>query len=99
MIRGALQSGVVDVCVTSVHKNLGSLSGTALINIGKDSRLSADLVKEIYIMLSTTSPSPYLLFDVEGCVRLMLEKGYDKLKSRLALRNLFKDLLHPDGDE
>lgn len=72
-IQGALQSDAVDVCITSVHKNLGSLSGTALINIGKSSRLSADLVKEIYIMLSTTSPSPYLLFDVEGCVRLMLD--------------------------
>jgi arginine/lysine/ornithine decarboxylase len=86
---------VVDVCVTSVHKNLGSLSGTALINIGKKSRLSADLVKEIYIMLSTTSPSPYLLFDVEGCVRLMLDKGLDKFKSRLELRSLLTSLLKP----
>ena len=72
-MRGALQSGAVDVCVTSVHKNLGSLSATAIINIGKSSRLSPDLVKEIYIMLSTTSPSPYLLFDIEGCVRLMID--------------------------
>jgi arginine/lysine/ornithine decarboxylase len=85
--------------VTSVHKNLGSLSGTALINIGKNSRLSADLVKEIYIMLSTTSPSPYLLFDVEGCVRLMLDDGNEKLKDRLVLRNLLKTLLKQDAND
>ena len=72
-MRGALQSGAIDVCVTRVHKNLGSLSATAIINIGKSSRLSPDLVKEIYIMLSKTSPSPYLLFDIEGCVRLMID--------------------------
>jgi arginine/lysine/ornithine decarboxylase len=41
-LRGALQSGAVDVCVTSVHKNLGSLSATAFINVGVNSRLSAE---------------------------------------------------------
>ena len=41
-LRGALQSGVVDLCVTSVHKNLGSLSGTALINVGKHSRIDPE---------------------------------------------------------
>ena len=46
-------------------------------------------------MLSTTSPSPYLLFDVEGCVRLMLDKGLDKFKSRLELRSLLTSLLKP----
>ena len=44
-------------------------------------------------MLSTTSPSPYLLFDVEGCVRLMLDKGSSKLKDCLRLRILLKTLL------
>jgi len=72
---------------------LGSLSATAIINLGKNSRLSPDLVKEIYIMLSTTSPSPYLLFDVEGCVRLMLDQGSSKLKDCLRLRILLKTLL------
>lgn len=81
------------MCVTSVHKNLGSLSATAIINIGNNSRLSPDLVKEIYIMLSTTSPSPYLLFDIEGCVRLMIEKGASKLSDCLRLRTLLKTLL------
>lgn len=44
-------------------------------------------------MLSTTSPSPYLLFDVEGCVRLMLDQGSSKLKDCLRLRTLVKTLL------
>ena len=44
-------------------------------------------------MLSTTSPSPYLLFDVEGCVRLMIDQGASKLLDCLRLRTLLKTLL------
>ena len=74
-LRGALQSGVVDLCVTSVHKNLGSLSASALINVGKDSRIDPEQIKDIFIMINTTSPSPYLLFDIEGNVRTWISEG------------------------
>ena len=66
---------MVDLCVTSVHKNLGSLSATALINVGKDSRLDPEQIKDIFIMINTTSPSPYLLFDIEGNVRTWISEG------------------------
>jgi arginine decarboxylase len=67
---GALKSGA-DVTVCSVHKTLGALSASALINVAKNSRLNASKVKDSYHLLNTTSPSPLLLADVESCVRTL----------------------------
>ena len=74
-LMGALQSGVVDVSVASIHKNLGAIAGAALLNVGKDSRISPDSILNIYQMLATTTPSPYVLYDIEGCVRDMSLNG------------------------
>jgi len=73
--RSALNAGdkVVDATVTSVHKNLGGLSATALINVGIDSWLSKELIVDIYNMQSTTSPSPFLLLDAECCIRKFID--------------------------
>ena len=70
MPKGALKSGA-DAAVCSVHKTLGALSASALINVAVDSRLSASKVKDSYHLLNTTSPSPLLLADVESCVRTL----------------------------
>lgn len=71
---GALKGGA-DVTVSSVHKTLGALSASALINVGKNSRLPASKVKDAYHLLNTTSPSPLLLADVESCVRVLKKDG------------------------
>jgi len=71
---GALKSGA-DVTVSSVHKTLGALSASALINVSKNSRLPASKVKDSYHLLNTTSPSPLLLADVESCVRTLKKDG------------------------
>lgn len=71
---GALKSGA-DATVCSVHKTLGALSASALINVATDSRLSASKVKDSYHLLNTTSPSPLLLADVESCVRTLSKDG------------------------
>lgn len=71
---GALKGGA-DVTVSSVHKTLGALSASALINVGKNSRLPAQKVKDAYHLLNTTSPSPLLLADVESCVRVLRKEG------------------------
>jgi arginine decarboxylase len=71
---GALKSGA-DATVCSVHKTLGALSASALINVAKNSRLSASKVKDSYHLLNTTSPSPLLLADVESCVRTLSGDG------------------------
>ena len=74
MPKGALKSGA-DATVSSVHKTLGALSASALINVSKTSRLPAQKVKDAYHLLNTTSPSPLLLADVESCVRVMSKEG------------------------
>lgn len=71
---GALKSGA-DATVCSVHKTLGALSASALINVATNSRLSASKVKDSYHLLNTTSPSPLLLADVESCVRTLAKDG------------------------
>ena len=69
---GALKGGA-DATVMSVHKTLGALSASALINVSKNSKLIAPKVKDSYHLLNTTSPSPspLLLADVESCVRVL----------------------------
>jgi len=70
MPQGALFQGA-DVTINSLHKNIGALSSTALINVSKTSRLPALKVKNTYNLLNTTTPSPFLLADVESCVRIL----------------------------
>lgn len=74
MPTGALKGGA-DATVSSVHKTLGALSASALINVSKNSRLPASKVKDAYHLLNTTSPSPLLLADVESCVRTLKNDG------------------------
>lgn len=74
MPTGALKGGA-DATVCSVHKTLGALSASALINVATNSRLPASKVKDAYHLLNTTSPSPLLLADVESCVRTLKKEG------------------------
>ena len=83
---GALKSGA-DVTVCSVHKTLGALSASALINVAKNSRLNASKVKDAYHLLNTTSPSPLLLADVESCVRTLAENGKSIIDRAILLNN------------
>jgi arginine decarboxylase len=74
MPENSLRGGA-DVMVCSVHKTLGALSASALINVSKNSRIPASKVKDAYHLLNTTSPSPLLLADVESCVRVFRKEG------------------------
>ena len=89
MPLGALKSGA-DAAVCSVHKTLGALSASALINVAKDSRLPASKVKDSYHLLNTTSPSPLLLADVESCVRT-LKDDEGIIDRAIRLNNKLKD--------
>jgi len=48
-------------------------------------------------MINTTSPSPYLLFDIEGNVRTWIFEGQQILRESDRLRKLLKDLLTKDS--
>ncbi len=92
MPLGALKSGA-DVTVCSVHKTLGALSASALINVAKNSRLSASKVKDSYHLLNTTSPSPLLLADVESCVRTLAKDGKSIIDRAISLNNKLKSAI------
>ncbi len=89
---GALKSGA-DVTVCSVHKTLGALSASALINVAKNSRLSASKVKDSYHLLNTTSPSPLLLADVESCVRTLVSDGKSIIDRAIFLNNKLRQAI------
>jgi arginine decarboxylase len=89
---GALKGGA-DATVCSVHKTLGALTATALINVSKSSRLLASKVQDSYHLLNTTSPSPMLLADVESTVRLMKKDGNIIIDRAISLNTKFKDAL------
>lgn len=48
-------------------------------------------------MINTTSPSPYLLFDIEGNFRTWIFEGQQILRESDRLRKLLKDLLTKDS--
>ena len=68
-----------DAAVTSTHKMLGSIYGTALINVSRDTKLlDPERVRMQYIMMAGGSGeniSPFLLLDVESCVQLFATEG------------------------
>lgn len=88
----ALKGGA-DVSVSSVHKTLGALSASALINVSKTSRLAAHKVKDAYHLLNTTSPSPLLLADVESCIRVFCNEGEKLLEKSIALNAKLRSAL------
>lgn len=89
---GALKGGA-DATVCSVHKTLGALSASALINVSKNSRLPAAKVKDAYHLLNTTSPSPLLLADVESCVRTLRKDDGMIIDRAINLNKKLKDSL------
>ena len=77
--KGAMLSGLVDLTINSTHKNMGGLAATALINVAHNSRISPDVVKDIYLMKHTTSVNVFMLCDMEGVLRIMQEEGDKRL--------------------
>jgi len=88
----ALEGGA-DLSVSSVHKTLGALTASALINVSKTSRLSASKVKDAYHILNTTSPSPLLIADVESTVRVFCESGEKLIEKAISLNQKFRSAL------
>jgi arginine/lysine/ornithine decarboxylase len=92
MPESALQGGA-DIQISSVHKTLGAITASALINVNKNSRIPASKVKDAYHLLNTTSPSPLLLADVEGCVRIFRKEGQQLLDHAMTLNKKFRDAI------
>ena len=80
--------GGADAAVTSIHKTLGGMSGTALLNVGKNSRLDPSRVKQQHMMMAVgngDAVSPFILADLEGCIESFSKDGESLISN--ALRN------------
>lgn len=69
---GAVQSGA-DIVVHSLHKTLPSLTQTALAHARTES--VAQRLEEQLNVFQTSSPSYLLLASIDGCIRLLADRG------------------------
>ncbi|MHC1786585.1 MAG: aminotransferase class I/II-fold pyridoxal phosphate-dependent enzyme [Christensenellales bacterium] len=69
---GAVASGA-DIVVHGLHKTLPSLTQTALVHAG-DAATGEALARQLEVF-QTSSPSYLLLASIDGCLRLLAERG------------------------
>ena len=69
---GAVKSGA-DIVIQSLHKTLPSLTQTAIAHAGSEE--AASPLEEQLDLFQTSSPSYLLMASIDGCVRLLEEKG------------------------
>ncbi|MBR1811676.1 MAG: aminotransferase class I/II-fold pyridoxal phosphate-dependent enzyme [Clostridia bacterium] len=93
--QAAVASGA-DIVITSLHKTLPSLTGTALALLN-DPGLGQSFMHSLSIF-ETSSPSYPMLASIDGCVHLIQEHGsvlFSKWADNLrAFRNDAKQLVH-----
>lgn len=70
--KGASRSGA-DIVIQSLHKTLPSLTQTAIAHAGSEE--AAHLLEEQLDLFQTSSPSYLLMASIDGCVRLLEERG------------------------
>ena len=81
---GAVKSGA-DIVIQSLHKTLPSLTQTAIAHAGSEE--AANLLEEQLDLFQTSSPSYLLMASIDGCVRLLEERGdemFEAWQERLA---------------
>ncbi|MDO5411199.1 MAG: aminotransferase class V-fold PLP-dependent enzyme [Lachnospiraceae bacterium] len=79
--ESALSKGA-DIVIQSLHKTLPSLTQTALIHLGKESRISAQKLAFYLQIYQSSSPSYLLMASIDSCIRLMSgEKGQQLMQS------------------
>ncbi len=89
----ALQAGA-DAVIHSMHKSGGSLTQTALLHLSAGSSLMPEMVQQALNVLQTTSPSYYLLANLEATALWMGSKeGQGWIQSRLERISRFREWL------
>lgn len=82
--KGAIACGA-DVVVHSLHKTLSGLTQTAVVHLCSD-RVGEDRLFRAVSIYQSSSPSYLLTASMDGCVRLLQERGAELLHTwRLAL--------------
>ena len=70
--KSAIAAGA-DIVIHSLHKTLPSLTQTALAHV-RTPALASEMQRQLAVF-ETTSPSFLLLASIDGCVRLLRERG------------------------
>jgi lysine decarboxylase len=65
-----------DLVVSSTHKIVGSLTQSAMLHLGRDSRIDADIVDRCVTLTESTSPNSLLLASLDGARRLAATRGH-----------------------
>lgn len=71
--KGAVECGA-DIVVQSLHKTMSSLTQTAMLH-RSGNLVSNEEIQAAINMFQTTSPSYLLMASIEGCIRLLEERG------------------------
>jgi len=93
-----------DISVQSLHKTTPALNGTALLHIGKNSKINPDDIQKNLNLITTTSPSWLLIASAEGAVEFLNSKRCENeinelIKNINNLKNKHKNFDFLDNDD
>ncbi len=79
----ALGAGA-DLVISSTHKIVGSLTQSAMIHLGNESRFDEQIVDRVVTLLESTSPSSVLSLSLDAARRMAAVHGAELLAETLA---------------
>lgn len=88
--KSAIELGA-DACVQSLHKNTPALNGSALLHLGKNSKISDEKIQTSLNIINSTSPSFLILSSIEEAIDYLNSKtGRNKLDNLIKNIDKFK---------
>ncbi|MCR4881346.1 MAG: aminotransferase class I/II-fold pyridoxal phosphate-dependent enzyme [bacterium] len=93
-----------DLVVHSLHKTAPALTGSALLHIGKNSEIDAQIIQKNLNLITTTSPSWLIIASIEGAIEFLCTKKCKKkieelLKNIGSLKARHKDFKFLKNDD
>lgn len=88
--RSALSSGA-DLVIQSWHKTLGTLVGSAILHIGKNSPINGAQVRDALNFLQTTSPSYLLMASLDASRRWLWRCGHEHFATAVDVVSRLED--------
>jgi arginine decarboxylase len=85
--QAALDAGA-DLVISSTHKIIGSLTQSAMIHLGNDSRIDGLIVDRVVTLLESTSPSSLLGLSLDAARRMAAVHGPELITETLSTLEL-----------
>jgi arginine decarboxylase len=86
----ALAAGA-DLVISSTHKIVGSLGQSAMLHLGKGSRLDADIVDRTVTLTESTSPNSLLFASLDAARRLAATRGRELIAESARVANAARE--------